>query len=59
MIFQHATEERWTFRRACRRLSLTPDEILSLRSFLKEQFAQGRPASYADVNDFIFIETVK
>jgi hypothetical protein len=58
-IFQHVTEERWTFRPTGRPPSLTPEELLSLRAFLTDQFAQGTPASYADINDFIFIETGK
>jgi hypothetical protein len=58
-IFQHVTEARWTRLPQGRPGTLSPGEMATLRGFLMDQFRQRTPASYADINDFLLIETGK
>jgi hypothetical protein len=58
-IFWHVTEELWTRRGVRQSPVLLADEIITLRSFLMDRFLQKKPASYADLNNFIFIQTGK
>jgi hypothetical protein len=58
-IFRHMTEERWTGRPRGRPPSVSPAELVALRQYLKDQYSDKTPASYADISDFILIETGK